>query len=319
MTSTERHGEPRGPHKHNHGPVQLDEEDWAAYAAQTELQGEVFMKFLTDTIGWIDELRAPDAPPIRRILDIGSGPGVAACELALTYRAARVTAVDSSPAMLALAAARAARLGLEERVDTRLAELPDGVADLGDVDVIWASMSLHHIGDEVGVLRVLRRLLSPSGLIAIAELADPTRLLPDEIDLGRPGLAERLGATGAAWFAEMRHGLPDSVESSDLPSMLAAAGFEVIGERVAHERFDPPLSDDARRVACGELVRARAQLGDRLDGDDRHALDILCDEDDPRGAMHRADLFMAASRRIVIGRPLPRQWTASSSAPKLRS
>jgi SAM-dependent methyltransferase len=305
MAPDGRHHEPHGhgAPTPGHGEVHLTEADWAAYAAQTERQGEVFMPFLTDTIRWIDDVRTHDVRPVRRILDVGSGPGVAACQLALAYPQARVTAVDSSVAMLAAATQRASRLGLAERVETRLGELPDGVDGLGGADLIWASMSLHHIGDEVGALRVLRDLLRPTGLIAVAEMAEQTRVLPEDLDLGRPGFVDRLAAAGAAWFTDMRHGLPGSVASGDVPSMLAAAGFDVVGQRIAHERLDPPLTGDARRVAHGELLRTRSQLGDRLDADDREMLDLLCDEDDPRGAMHLAELFMASSRQIVIGRP----------------
>lgn len=86
------------------------------------------------------------------------------CELARLFPDADVMAVDSSPAML------------------------DG---LPPADVIWASMSLHHIGDEVASLRLLGALLEPDGLIAAAELAEPMRLLPDDLDIGRPGLSGR--------------------------------------------------------------------------------------------------------------------------------
>ena len=305
MTAAEPHDQPHGHrgHEHGHGSVHLGEEEWAAYALDTELRGEVFIGFLTDTIKRVDEWRGAAAPVMQRIFDVGSGPGVAACALAGAYPEATVAAIDSSPAMLARATARAARLGFAERVDTHLAELPGGLDDLGKADLIWASMSLHHIGDEVGALRVLRDLLSPSGLIVIAEVADPTRVLPDEFDIARPGLADRLDAVGAAWFADMRSGLSDSVESGDLSSMLVAAGFEVLDERIVRLRVDSPLSDDARRVASGELRRMRAQFGERLDADDRHALDILCDPNDESGAVHCGDLFLSASCQIVIARP----------------
>ena len=58
--------------------------------------------------------------------------------------------------------------------------------------MIWASMSLHHVGDEVAALRVLHEMLEPSGLLAIAEMAGPMRVLPDDLDVARPGLAGRL-------------------------------------------------------------------------------------------------------------------------------
>ena len=91
----------RGAHQpHGHGHVHLDEADWEARAVDAELEGELLLGFVTDTARWIDELRGPDAPPVRRVLDIGSGPGVGTCELARRFPDAHVIAVDGSPAML---------------------------------------------------------------------------------------------------------------------------------------------------------------------------------------------------------------------------
>ena len=285
---------------HHHGHAHLDEADWRALAAQTELEGEVLLAFVTDTAAWVTERRGPTAAPVRRVIDIGSGPGVGTCELARRFPDAHVIAVDSSPAMLDRATHRAAAHGLDARISTHLGELPGGLDGLGSADVIWASMSLHHIGDEVTLLRILRGLLSPNGLIAIAELAEPMRVLPHDLNLGRPGLSDRLDSAGAAWFAQMRAGLTDSVPSTDLPSMLTSAGLEVVGSRLIRERVDAPLGDDARRLVLGHLGRIRQQLGDHLDDDDLHTLDVLSDADDPRSVMHRSDVFVAASRQIVI-------------------
>jgi len=287
---------------HGHGHVHLDEADWEALAVHAELEGELLLSFVTDTIHWIEELRGPDAAPVRRVLDIGSGPGVGTCELARGFPDAHVVAVDGSPAMLERATRRAAAHGLERRVSTRLAELPAGLDDLDPVDVIWASMSLHHIGDETGALRVLRGLLAPSGLLAVAEIAEPMRVLPDELDVGPPGLLDRLDRAESEWFASMRAGLTGTTPSADLTSTLTAAGFAVVGTRIARQRFDPPLSEPARDVVVERIGRARHQLEDRLSVDDLHTLDVLSDPDDPRGAAHRADVFVAASRQIVVAR-----------------
>lgn len=288
---------------HHHGPVHLDEHDWEASIAHTELQGEVFLAFVTDTMAWVTELRDPGAPPVRRVIDIGCGPGVGTCELARCFPDAQVLAVDSSPAMLERTAQRAVEQGLETRVSTHLADLPGGLDGLAPADVIWASISLHHVGDEVAALRVLRDLINPYGLIAIAELGEPTRVLPDDLDFGRPGLADRLDRAGEQWFAAMRAGLPDAAPSAELPSMLTTAGWEVVGERLARERFNAPLSEKARRVALGILRRARDHLADQLDEDDLATLAVLVDPDDPRGVMHRPDAFVATSSQIVIARP----------------
>jgi SAM-dependent methyltransferase len=294
------------PGAHHHGHVQLDEAAWENLATQTELEGELLLGFVTDAARWVTELRGPDAPAVRQVLDIGSGPGVGTCELARCFPDAHVVAVDSSPAMLERARRRIAAHGLDARIGTHLAELPHGLDELEAADVIWASMSLHHVGDEVAALRVLHGLLEPPGLLAVAERAEPMRVLPDDFGIGRPGLAARLDEAGARWFAAMRDGLTDAVPSADLSSMLTAAGFEVAASRLARLHVDPPLPEDARRAVLGHLRRTREQLADSLDDDDRRTLDVLVDADDRNGVMHRADVFVAASRRIAIARPAPR-------------
>jgi SAM-dependent methyltransferase len=290
-------------HQHHHGPVHLDEADWQEFAAQTELEGEVLIGFVTGTVEQVKALRPAEAPPVRRVLDIGSGPGVGTCELARLFTEAHVVALDGSPAMLARAAERAGEHGLEGRVTTHLAELPDGIDGLEPVDLIWASMSLHHVGDEVGLLRLLRGLLDPQGVMALAEIAEPMRVLPDALDVGRPGLAERLHEAGARWFASMREGLAGVVPSTDLPSMVTAAGFEVLDSRIAHESFDAPLSEDIRQMVLGHLRRTRRHLEELLDQDDLEAIDALTHPDNRRCVLHRPDVFVAASRQIVIARP----------------
>jgi SAM-dependent methyltransferase len=288
--------------QHDHGPVHLDEADWREFAAQTELEGEVLIRFVTDTAEQVKARRDPEGPPVRRILDIGSGPGVGACELARLFPEAQVVAIDGSPAMLARAADRAEKHGLGAQVTTRLAELPGGLDSLEPADLIWASMSLHHVGDEVGLLRVLGALLDPQGVIAVAELAEPMRVLPEVLDVGLPGLSERLDRAAATWFAAMREGLTDAAPSTDLPSMLTSAGLEVLSAQGARESLDPPLSAVARRMVCGHLRRTRRHLNELLDDEDLEAIDILSDPDDRRGVMHRSDVFVAASREIAIAR-----------------
>ena len=287
---------------HHHGQLHLDDAHWEEFLGQTEREGELLVGFVTDTAQRVTELRGLDAPAVRRVLDIGSGPGVGTCELARLFPEAEVIAVDGSEATLGRVTQRAEEEGLGDRITTHLSELPGGIEELEPVDVIWASMSLHHVGDEVGLLRILHDLLEPAGVIAIAEIAEPMRVLPDELDVGRPGLAERLNDAGRKWFGSMREGLEGAVPSDDLPTMLAAAGFDVVDSRTVHERFEAPLSDAARQVVRGHLRRTRMNLDQLLDQEDVAALDVLTDEDDPRAVIHRPDAFVLASRQIAIAR-----------------
>lgn len=288
--------------EHHHGHVHLGEADWEALADQTELEGEVLLAFVTDAAAWISEVRGV-APPVRRIVDIGSGPGVGSCELARCFPGAHVVAVDGSPAMLERVRQRVRSHGLDGRVEGHRAELPEGLGDLEPADVIWASMSLHHVGDEVGALRALRGVLAADGLLAIAEFGDRMAVLPAEVGVGRSGFVDRLQRAGAEWFSAMRQGLPGAVPSAELASMLTTAGYEVVGERLARVRLDAPLAPDARRMVHGHLLRLGRQLEGRLDGDDLDTLRVLTDPGDPRGVLQRPDVFVETSRQIVVARP----------------
>jgi SAM-dependent methyltransferase len=293
---------PHPSHSHQHGHAHdSGDHDWDALVAQIEREGEILLAFVTDAARWVSDLRGNEAP-VRRVLDIGGGPGVGSCELARRFADAQVVAVDGSQAMLDRTTRRAEREGIAARVHTRLADLPHGLDGLGPADVIWASMSLHHVGDEIALLRALRDLLGPGGMLAIAERADPTRFLPDDLDVGDPGLADRLERAEAEWFAGMRANLPGSVPSRDLESMFSAAGLAVVGARRAELRFDPPLSGAERTFVSERLARAAERL-DGLRDNDVRALRVLSDPDDPRGVTHRDDVFIAASREIVVGRP----------------
>ena len=277
--------------QHDHPHVHLDEAHWASWADHAELEGDVLLDFVT---GAAASVAALAAGPVRRVLDVGSGPGVGTAELARRFPDAEVVAVDASPAMLDRVGGRAARLGVADRVRTHVAELPGGLTDLGPADVVWASMSLHHVGDEVAALRAMAEVLAPGGVLALAEFADdPMRVLPDDLDLDPPGLGERLAQADAEWFAEMRAGLPGHEPSADLAAMVAAAGLDVVGDEVVVVRFDAPLAAAAHRFAVEHLRRSRGRLEQHLDAQDAAALSAL---------EERADLLVHATRRIVVAR-----------------
>lgn len=194
-----------------------------------------------------------------------------------------MVAVDGSATMLARARARADRHGFGDRVETRLVDLPAGLATLGRADVAWASMALHHVGDEVDALRGIRDLLVPGGLLALVEQAGPVRILAGNPDLGRPGLWDRIDAAWAAWFAGMRAGLPGATASGSYPEMLQAAGFEVVVDRMLTLVVGPPLDDRSHRFAHEQVSRMREHLQPDAVPADLQALEGLLDE--PRAGL----------------------------------
>lgn len=243
------------------------------------------------------------AGSVRRVLDIGSGPGAVSCLLAEVFPQAEVVAVDATPGLLELARARADRAGLGERVRTHVAELPDGIAELGPADLVWASGSLHHVGDQRAALTGLAGLLRPGGLLALLEGGLPARHLPRDIGIGRPGLESRLEAAAATWFADMRAALPGAKpEVEDWRALLSAAGLTPTVTRSFLLDLPAPVTDAVREALVSGLSWQRGALEGRLDADDAAVLERLLDPDDEEGLMRRPDCFMLAARTVHTAR-----------------
>ncbi|HUI08200.1 MAG TPA: class I SAM-dependent methyltransferase [Verrucomicrobiae bacterium] len=102
-----------------------------------------------------------------RLMDYGCGTGL--CSLPLAGRCASVLGVDSSTEMLARMEAKARRDGLRH-VTTRRHDLTaEPLAGL-EFDVVLCAMALHHVREVGPLLQRFLSLLSPNGLLAIADL-----------------------------------------------------------------------------------------------------------------------------------------------------
>lgn len=243
------------------------------------------------------------AAGVRRILDVGSGPGVLTVLLAEVFPYAEVVAVDGSPELLDRAAERAARASLGDRFRAVRAELPDDLAALGTADLIWAGDSVHHIGDQRAMLAGLAGLLRPGGLLALVEGGLPVRHLPRDIGIGRAGLEARIDALQGEWFTEMRAGLPGAKEETeDWRALLTAAGLTDSRARSFLLDLPAPLPEAAREHVAAVFARRREFLEERLPADDAAALGVLLDPDDPRSLARRPDVHLLTARTVHTGR-----------------
>ncbi len=300
-------------HAHGHSNPAHDF-DWAALVTSAEHEAEALISFLDGATSALADLATQDGLDVRRIIDVGSGPGVATCALAEQFPSATLVAADGSAEMLAAAVVRAERLGVAGRVETRLVEMPHGLDDLGPADLIWASMVLHHVGDEAATLRSLRSHLGTGGLLALVEFGDPRKVLPDAVEVEHPGLRARLDAAGVAWMAGMRAELPGAAVSADYPAMLAAAGFDLVIDRVVEVRLDPPLDARSREVAHATLERVRRHYEPYADATDLAVIDALIDREAPEGIMRRPDALLHVSRHLFIARASGRVTPAEDGA-----
>ncbi|MFG3280630.1 class I SAM-dependent methyltransferase [Streptomyces sp. NPDC048111] len=297
-THTHTHGHAKAhAQSHQHGEL-----DWAAMTAHLENSGELHLPVLRGTAARLGELLG-SGHEVRRILDVGSGPGVMTCVLAEAFPGAETVAVDGAPALLDHTLARAERLGVGGQVNVRHAELPDGLdGGLGAADLIWSSKAVHHIGDQQGVLDALAASLNPGGLLAVAEGGLPPRFLPRDIGVGRPGLQARLDAVQEDWFEIMRGELPGSTSVvEDWPAMLRLAGLTRVTSFTLLLDLPAPLGESARTFLHTQLTRLREMMSDSLDADDVKTLDLLLDPTSPQGILRRSDVFLLSATTVHTG------------------
>lgn len=168
------------------------------------------------------------APLVREgMIVLEPGPGMGFFTLELARRVGptgRVVAADVQERMLAGLRRRAARAGLADRIDARLArEDALGVDDLaGRVDLVFAFYVVHELPDPGRFFAELRRLLAPRGTIVMAEPTGHVKIEQFQAQLDAaaaaglsalPGPAIRASRTALMWAR--RGAAPEARPSPD--------------------------------------------------------------------------------------------------------
>ncbi len=104
-------------------------------------------------------------PPGGKALDIGTGPGFVAIEVArlLQGTGCQVIGLDLSAAMLAQAAENARRAGLNGSLSWREGDNKAMPFGDGEFDLVVSNDSLHHWEDPLPVFNEIARVLKPGG------------------------------------------------------------------------------------------------------------------------------------------------------------
>ncbi|RII89986.1 class I SAM-dependent methyltransferase, partial [Clavibacter californiensis] len=170
---------------------------------------------------------------------------------------------------------------------------------LPPADLVWASLMLHEVADPARLLARVHDGLAPGGILAVVEMDGPPRFLPDRLDpaLGRAGLADRLDDA-------VTHGGTGGPSHPDWAPWLRDAGLVDVATRafpIDPDPADPIAAAATLPYARAWLTRVRDRSADRLDADDRAALDALLDDDGPHALARIPGLGLRGTRTAYVG------------------
>jgi ubiquinone/menaquinone biosynthesis C-methylase UbiE len=284
---------------HGHGHGHHDEIDWAAMAAFMSAWDDVAEPVHRAIARWLD---VADGDVV---VDVGSGAGGMTAVFADAVGAAgTVIAVDGDPVLLDVARRRAERP--DRRVATVHADLEQqrlrDVLPNPTVDLVHASAVVHHFDDELQAIRELVAVVRPGGRVVLVEGGLGSRFLPADCGIGEPGLEQRLAAAQEAWFwSEVRPADGTVRTGQGWGSLLGGAGLVDVAARAFLLDVPPPLDEPTRRVVRDALAALAARVGDRIDEADRETIRQLLDTEDPRGVMHRPDVYLLRVTTVHVG------------------
>lgn len=196
-----------------------------------------------------------------RVLDAGGGDGVDA--IALAEWGHDVTIVDYSAPLLESARAAAEAAGVRSRVRTICADL-DGIACLGDFDLVLCHLVLQYREDLAGTVATLVSAVADGGALSLIAPNPPAEVLAAAVRRqALPEALELLDAKtihAATFDHEVRR-----IEAGEAEQLLAAAGFAVV-RRYGIRCVTDFIADDARKsepAFYAELERLELALCDR--------------------------------------------------------
>jgi SAM-dependent methyltransferase len=290
-------------HSHGHGHGHGAAADFSEMAELLDLDAEVFQDYFRDATALVREVT--DKTAVRRIADLGCGTGTGTLALAREFPHADLYAVDAAEPLLERLRSAASAQGVAERIHPVLADLDhEWPQQLRDLDLVWASVSVHHLADPQRGLAGIGSGLVPGGWVALMEVDDVLRFHPTFLP-GPPqdqgGLESR---ARAALVPDMTAAMP--YLGADWGALLTGAGFTVVAERAFDLALMPPLPAATGRYALVNLRRLRDQLQRygreaQITAEDLAALDELVGEG-PGSVLSRDDLSPRARRHLWVAR-----------------
>jgi demethylmenaquinone methyltransferase/2-methoxy-6-polyprenyl-1,4-benzoquinol methylase len=166
-----------------------------------------------------------------RVLDVATGTGDLAIDIATMHPGASVVGLDPSEQMLAIGAAKVARRGLGDRIALIAGDaqaLPHASCEF---DAATIAFGIRNVPDRPRALRELSRVVRPGGRIAVLELGEPRRgLFGWFARVHTRHIVPRLGAllSGAREYAYLQRSIAAFPPPGEFAALMQTCGLHVV-------------------------------------------------------------------------------------------
>ena len=163
------------------------------------------------------------------VLDLATGTGDLALEVAERHPKATVIGVDPSEGMLAIGRDKVAAAGFAERVELVAGDAQALTLEDASIDAITMGFGIRNVPDRDQALREMARVLRPGGRVAILELAEPRGFFAPVARLHVHGVVPWLGSllSGAREYRYLSKSIEAFPEPSAFAQQMEAAGLAV--------------------------------------------------------------------------------------------
>jgi demethylmenaquinone methyltransferase/2-methoxy-6-polyprenyl-1,4-benzoquinol methylase len=170
-------------------------------------------------------------PAAARVLDLATGTGDLAIDIACTHPDARVIGSDPSVKMLAVGRSKVAARKLADRIelmtgDAQAIDLPDG-----SVDGVSIAFGIRNVPDRARAVREMARVCKAHGRVAILELGEPTGgIIAALARFHIRHVVPRLGAflSGAREYRYLQSSIAAFPPPTEFAALMQASGLSVI-------------------------------------------------------------------------------------------
>jgi demethylmenaquinone methyltransferase/2-methoxy-6-polyprenyl-1,4-benzoquinol methylase len=166
-----------------------------------------------------------------RVLDVATGTGDLAIEIARACPGASVIGLDPSAGMLGVARQKLARRGLSDRIQLVVGDAQALPQQNCEIDAATIAFGIRNVPDRGKALRELARVVRPGGRIAVLELGEPRKgWLAAAARLHTHHVVPRLGGwlSGSREYRYLQASVAAFPPADQFADLMRASGLDVI-------------------------------------------------------------------------------------------